>query len=74
MPEKEAELTALENERPRVRENASTGAPRRLRLRLRPKRHRLAGRSLSQLQAEYDQLKKERDQLRGSAGAAAGGV
>ena len=57
MPEKDAELTALENAETGATENASAEAEA-------PAEQALMSRAESdRLQAEYEQLKRERDQL-----------
>jgi molecular chaperone GrpE len=59
MPEKEAELSALENAETGVSEKDATGAGE-----LQPEETTGIRADLGQLQAENDELKKERDQLK----------
>ena len=71
MPEKEAELSALENVEAMVPEEGAEDAAAGESQAEEPT---VGGAEFGQLQAENDELKKERDQLKDRAGAAPGGV
>jgi molecular chaperone GrpE len=63
MPEREAEMTALENEETGVTENASAEGAETSSAEVRAEQAPVNRAEFEALQAEYDQLKKERDQL-----------